>query len=158
MTHGKTYNKSPRRINHKATRSKTNTGSMSAWCWSDCIGSCVHLFIFLWAQPISMNIFTLFTPRAFAFISAYPKSRSECVCVRGVGGVGGGGGWGASIMTGWETGSVGESKPNCISWCIILTTLSLLHLFCLDLMLTYQDCLTEFQTWCSYLQETCFTG
>ena len=25
MTHGKTYNKSPRRINHKATRSKTNT-------------------------------------------------------------------------------------------------------------------------------------
>ena len=25
MTHGKTYNKSPRRINHKATNSKTNT-------------------------------------------------------------------------------------------------------------------------------------
>ena len=27
MTHGKTYNKLPRRINHKATRSKTNTGT-----------------------------------------------------------------------------------------------------------------------------------
>ena len=27
MTHGKTYNKSPPRINHKATRSKTNTGT-----------------------------------------------------------------------------------------------------------------------------------
>ena len=27
MTHGKTYNKSPRRINHKAARSKTNTGT-----------------------------------------------------------------------------------------------------------------------------------
>ena len=27
MTHGKTYNKSPRRINHKVTRSKTNTGT-----------------------------------------------------------------------------------------------------------------------------------
>ena len=27
MTQGKTYNKSPRRINHKATRSKTNTGT-----------------------------------------------------------------------------------------------------------------------------------
>ena len=27
MTHGKTYNKSPRRINYKATRSKTNTGT-----------------------------------------------------------------------------------------------------------------------------------
>ena len=27
LTHGKTYNKSPRRINHKATRSKTNTGT-----------------------------------------------------------------------------------------------------------------------------------
>ena len=27
MTHGKTYNKSPRRINHKATQSKTNIGS-----------------------------------------------------------------------------------------------------------------------------------
>ena len=27
MTHGKTYNKSPRRINHKATKSKTNTKS-----------------------------------------------------------------------------------------------------------------------------------
>ena len=27
MTHGKTYNKSPRRINHKATKSKTYTGT-----------------------------------------------------------------------------------------------------------------------------------
>ena len=27
MTHGKTYIKSPRRINHKATKSKTNTGT-----------------------------------------------------------------------------------------------------------------------------------
>ena len=27
MTHGETYNKSPRRINHKATNSKTNTGT-----------------------------------------------------------------------------------------------------------------------------------
>ena len=26
-THGKTYNKSPRRINHKATKNKTNTGT-----------------------------------------------------------------------------------------------------------------------------------
>ena len=27
MTHGETYNKSSRRINHKATKSKTNTGT-----------------------------------------------------------------------------------------------------------------------------------
>ena len=27
MTHGKTYHKSPRRINHKATKCKTNTGT-----------------------------------------------------------------------------------------------------------------------------------
>ena len=27
ITHRKTYNKSPRRINHKATKSKTNTGT-----------------------------------------------------------------------------------------------------------------------------------
>ena len=27
MTHGKTYNNSPRRINHKATKCKTNTGT-----------------------------------------------------------------------------------------------------------------------------------
>ena len=27
MTHGKKYNKSPRRINHEATKSKTNTGT-----------------------------------------------------------------------------------------------------------------------------------
>ena len=27
MTHGKTYNKSPRRKNHKATKSKTNAGT-----------------------------------------------------------------------------------------------------------------------------------
>ena len=27
MTHGKIYNKSPRRINHKATKSNTNTGT-----------------------------------------------------------------------------------------------------------------------------------
>ena len=33
MTHGKTYNKSPRRINHKATKSKTNTGT-TALEWS----------------------------------------------------------------------------------------------------------------------------
>ena len=30
MTHGKTYNKSPRRINHKATKSKTNTGTTAS--------------------------------------------------------------------------------------------------------------------------------
>ena len=30
MTHGKTYNKSPRRINHKATKSKTNTAGTTA--------------------------------------------------------------------------------------------------------------------------------
>ena len=29
MTHGKTYKKSPRRINHKATKSKTNTGTIA---------------------------------------------------------------------------------------------------------------------------------
>ena len=33
MTHGKTYNKSPRRINYKATKSKTNTGT-TALEWS----------------------------------------------------------------------------------------------------------------------------
>ena len=29
MTHGKTYSKSPRIINHKATKSKTNTGTIA---------------------------------------------------------------------------------------------------------------------------------
>ena len=29
MTHGKTYKKSPRRINHKATKSKTNTETIA---------------------------------------------------------------------------------------------------------------------------------
>ena len=33
MTHSKTYNKTPRRINHKATKSKTNTGT-TALEWS----------------------------------------------------------------------------------------------------------------------------
>ena len=33
MTHGKTHNKLPRRINHKATKSKTNTGT-TALEWS----------------------------------------------------------------------------------------------------------------------------
>ena len=33
MTHGKTYNKSPRRINYKATKNKTNTGT-TATEWS----------------------------------------------------------------------------------------------------------------------------
>ena len=33
MTHGKTYNKSPRRINHNATKSKTNIGT-TALEWS----------------------------------------------------------------------------------------------------------------------------
>ena len=33
MTHGKTYNKSPRRINQKTTKSKTNTGT-TALEWS----------------------------------------------------------------------------------------------------------------------------
>ena len=35
MTHGKTYNKSPRRINHKATKSKTNTGTKAVLPKSD---------------------------------------------------------------------------------------------------------------------------
>ena len=30
MTHGNTYNKSPRRINHTATKSKTNTGTTAS--------------------------------------------------------------------------------------------------------------------------------
>ena len=29
MTHGKTYNKLPRRINHNATKSKTNTSILT---------------------------------------------------------------------------------------------------------------------------------
>ena len=33
MTHGKTYNNSPRRINHKARKNKTNTGT-TALEWS----------------------------------------------------------------------------------------------------------------------------
>ena len=33
MTHGKTYNKSPRRTNHKATKSKTNTGTTVLERW-----------------------------------------------------------------------------------------------------------------------------
>ena len=33
MAQGKTYNKSPRRINHKAPKSKTNTGT-TALGWS----------------------------------------------------------------------------------------------------------------------------
>ena len=36
MTHGKTYNKSPRRINHKATKSKTNTGTTVLNTKGDC--------------------------------------------------------------------------------------------------------------------------
>ena len=51
MTHGKTYNKSPRRINHKATRSKTNTGTTTtnSGTWNNntiklMYGS-LHLFI-----------------------------------------------------------------------------------------------------------------
>ena len=35
MTHGKTYNKSPRRINHKATKRKTNTGTTALELESD---------------------------------------------------------------------------------------------------------------------------
>ena len=36
MTHGKTYKKSPRRINHKATKSKTNLLKPSQYHWFMC--------------------------------------------------------------------------------------------------------------------------
>ena len=46
MTHGKTYNKSPRRINHKATKSKTNTGTTAEAAFLDLHLSIVNGFVF----------------------------------------------------------------------------------------------------------------
>ena len=49
MTHGKTYNKSPRRINHKATKSKTNTGTTLnlPWYTQDISSLCVKGFLLI---------------------------------------------------------------------------------------------------------------
>ena len=52
MTHGKTYNRSPRRINHKATKSKTNTGT-TALCLS------VYHFVLVFFSPFSIAITSL---------------------------------------------------------------------------------------------------
>ena len=53
MTHGKTYNKSPRRINHKATKSKTNT-----------VKACLVLFCYCIFSPFSIAITSLGEKRA----------------------------------------------------------------------------------------------
>ena len=44
MTHGKTYNKSPRRINHKAIKSKTNTGTTALEMSVEQITSISYIF------------------------------------------------------------------------------------------------------------------
>ena len=51
MTHGKIYNKSPRRINHKATKSKTNTGTTALE------RSVVRLFSYLFVIVVLSGLF-----------------------------------------------------------------------------------------------------
>ena len=57
MTHGKTYNKSPHRINHKATKSKTNHGTTALqvvqraarrWTFSIC-----SVFTLVWGAQMA---------------------------------------------------------------------------------------------------------
>ena len=59
MTHGKTYNKSPRRINHKATKNKTNTN--------------VERFNCYWIKYLSVRfVFSLISlPKQKKFISLH---------------------------------------------------------------------------------------
>ena len=51
MTHGKTYNKSPRRINHEATKSKTNTGTTTSLLF--CVS---YMFVAFQWHPLSQYI------------------------------------------------------------------------------------------------------
>ena len=51
MIHRKTYNKSPRRINHKATKSKTNTGTTALE------RSVVRLFSYLFVIVVLSGLF-----------------------------------------------------------------------------------------------------
>ena len=61
MTHGKTYNKSPRRINHKATKSKTKTGTTALersvdWLFGCKDGHfCEKSYPFTYANKWSLN-------------------------------------------------------------------------------------------------------
>ena len=48
MTHGETYNKSPRRINHKATKSKNSQGVYSTDRSKAVVPVLVLLFVTLW--------------------------------------------------------------------------------------------------------------
>ena len=95
MTHGKTYNKSPCRINHKATRSKTNTGTTAlerpleqttggfktqgGSSVAICLGSCVFLLSFPRRFPCcNMSGFSC------VFILGFPKQFVCCNMSRSV--------------------------------------------------------------------------
>ena len=72
MTHGKTYNKSPRRINHKATKSKTNTGTTALeWSLWICQKVCKALTFLL------DNIYFRFGTKLFRQIVGIPMG-SNC--------------------------------------------------------------------------------
>ena len=56
MTHGKTYNKSPRRINHKATKSKTNTGTILSILVESHQGNIIFKFDQNWPKVLRVVI------------------------------------------------------------------------------------------------------
>ena len=60
MTHGKTYNKSPRTINHKATKSKTNTGTTALERSVEQPYICLGLFVLFFYLFIYLFIFLFF--------------------------------------------------------------------------------------------------
>ena len=56
MTHGKTYNKSPRRINHKATKSKINTGTIALErSVEQTTGGLKHFYNFILGPDATLN-------------------------------------------------------------------------------------------------------
>ena len=81
MTHGKAYIKSPRRINHKATNSKTNTGTTalerSVFFLLTVIGQFLYCNAFLFARQwlyvafVLLLFVPLFLVRFFGKIALY---------------------------------------------------------------------------------------
>ena len=101
MIHGKPYNKLPRRINHKATKSKTNTGTTTLeWSVEQTTGGfkallqLANITLGLDAThntEIHKNSVRIKVPNSANFSRSTALGRSVKIFLGGVSGVGGGG-------------------------------------------------------------------
>ena len=78
MTHGKTYNKSPRRTNHKATESKTNTALERS---AICLPSVHFVIALLYLSDFPFGVGVLMWIWLYQFLSSLIYSKRKEVVI-----------------------------------------------------------------------------